>query len=288
MHFFFPASDVFVTAIPKTGCTSVLNFMYAVEESITTHAKPLQGLEYLPDFRQIHMPEIVSRFRVDASSPRAEDAAVRFATLRNPVDRALSCWVDKFVLAQGFRIFEAFYDRPWFPWNIRSVDGISCSLDLFLRELETSPGFLLCNPHWAPQSELLLRNIAYDFFAETTQFHGLPGALARYTPQMALFAREVVPRCHTSESNDLAILLTVDVVSRLHAIYEADYRLLDKLGMSSEDLSITDDTDASRATADEWLSRNLVAAQTNRILALRALLDKAQRGTGVFEAAMRD
>ena len=277
MHFYFPASRVFVTAIPKTGCTSILNFLHAVDigldeadgESTTTR------LKYLANYRQIHMTDYAGRYRVGPDSGVPREAAVRFATLRNPVDRTFSCWIDKFVLARGDRIFKAFHTRSWFPWEIGTVESLQGSFDAFLSELETSPRFLRCDPHWAPQADLLLPLGDYDFFVLTPQLSTVAHQLADRVRSLTGIRDQGIPRFHTTDSQDLRVLMTEQSIRRLQDLYRQDYELLTNLSLPTTSHLIDELPPTDPSAAELCLSRILPVAQANRIQNLRQIIGEA-------------
>lgn len=98
------------------------------------------------------------------------DAFFRFTTVRDPIARCWSAWIDK-VVRRHPEFVATFGAQDWFPGAISGPTALLDAFDHFVRALCEHPGLLAADRHWAPQ-HLVLQWPAfpYDFVGQTEQF----------------------------------------------------------------------------------------------------------------------
>jgi hypothetical protein len=186
MHFSLPRSQIYLTAIPKTGCTSAMNFFVGIESWLENRKLNLSQvnfnerieIEYEDSLGSaIHSRESKSQiYLVDSDySPKNQTT---IATFRNPYDRFTSFWFDKVVLLRdqsyidfGLLNFANFEDL--------NLDIIRSSAKFFLTQnIDISSNL---DPHVKPQIFFYKPGIKYDLFVETEDLNTIPGELVRHS-----------------------------------------------------------------------------------------------------------
>lgn len=228
--YYFPSIPVVVTALPKTGCTSLKNFLFAVELSLQASASDngashrTSSLLYPADPSDIHWRVPVDQFLVSAATEIPTGTPV-VSVLRDPLDRVISCWTDKFLFAQDVDYYRHFGAEKWFPDPHDGPGGAEASLYEFMCLIRDSESFRTADPHWTPQVEMLLPVQLYTALIMTDDLDGLPGlipGLAEKFQGMEL----TMPHFHPSPEVNIEWLSTRRVVEAAKAAYSSDYALL--------------------------------------------------------------
>lgn len=154
--------DVVYVETPKVACTTVKRVLQAAEGTENDTAAPMHDAA-----RDVH-DRAASPLLSPSSDPAAFLTAMtgpdtfRFAFVRNPYTRALSCWLDKMV-------GNPFERRRLAP--LLGLDGeVVPSFADFLAAVEAQPEDVR-DPHWATQSYLLRpQAIRYDVIGRFETF----------------------------------------------------------------------------------------------------------------------
>lgn len=146
--FRFEKLDMNVVAVPKTGCSSILNKLIMAEEFVEgfspgTIFGPFQGQLQSPTMR-VHGKAFVYRDRTNGN----HDA---FSIHGNPFDRIGSAFLDKVLLRRDRRYFERLNDKEFFGWIWASIEDIRHLFISFLSYLKDNSDFFNEDGHWSPQ-----------------------------------------------------------------------------------------------------------------------------------------
>jgi hypothetical protein len=151
--------------------------------------------------------------------------------VRDPAERIASCWLDKIV--EGPSVWQAKYHaEPWFPRDFRTPEAIEASFLGFLNALESDPGFLHADPHWAPVS-WLLRHWRGARWVTTAQLNDLPAVILERLGDQGVRPAAVMPHMHRTEAWLKPFLITSRTRPLIGEVYADDDDLLrDHCGIS--------------------------------------------------------
>lgn len=219
--YFFPALRIHVGAIPKTGCTSLLNFLVAAEQATEAGSGRLShpAFEY-PEPQMVHGRQVQDRFSIQPDDPRLADSRVGILTLRDPVDRLLSCWLDKFLLGDPW-VARLYYEEAWFPNNFDSLSELRGDFTEFVRSLATDEGLLCADRHWTPQ-HLLRPQVEFDIHVTTPHLSAIPSLLAGVSEAFAWLEEAEFPAYNASQYDIASQVLTPSAVRLIKRIYKDD------------------------------------------------------------------
>jgi len=144
--------------IPKNACTFLKkNFASLNEQEIFSYDKN-KFHETIQDSYGMNMSQYIDS---------AKSSNLKFAVLRNPIDRLVSCYIDKFYLP-------CVNDKDYEPYILNIIKNIYCYFDIkgdyqkrsvsfseFLNYITNNPHFS-SNEHWRPQIDFL-RGVDLDF-----------------------------------------------------------------------------------------------------------------------------
>lgn len=100
-----------------------------------------------------------------------DDSFFRFTTVRHPIHRCWSAWVDKVVRRNGDFVAR-FGAETWFVDTVETPDELVDAFVAFVEALDRSAGLLGADRHWAPQHLVLQWGaFPYDFVGKTEEFH---------------------------------------------------------------------------------------------------------------------
>lgn len=151
----------------------------------------------------------------------------RFTTVRDPLVRCWSAWVDKIVRRHPEFVVN-FGAQDWFPGAITGADELVDAFERFVEALSECRGLLGADRHWAPQ-HLVLQWPAfpYDFVGKTEQF---PEVIAEWERATGLEIGRYAEETGHRNANSLALpanLLSDRAWDRLLRIYESDLTAFD-------------------------------------------------------------
>jgi hypothetical protein len=147
---------------------------------------------------------------------RLDAEAFRFVFVRDPYARALSAFADK-VLRKRQQA------RPFYAWLGRT-DGPAPEFVEFLRFLED--GGAMSDPHWAPQTDLLLMPFGDFHFVGRVERLGLDLAtvVARlFGPEASVKPRRAGPR--TNSSDRIGEVYGPEAIGIVNRVFAADFEM---------------------------------------------------------------
>ncbi len=170
------------------------------------------------------------------------DRFFRFTTVRNPLTRCWSAWVDK-IVGRHPEFRSTFVDQAWM-WRTITPDTMLDAFAEFVAALHTSPRLLAADRHWAPQSRVLhLGLFPYDMVGRTEQ---LSEVIDRWSAETGLDVASVLEKVGRRNARSLpypAGLLADTTVNQLCDVYRED---LDRLAY---------DVPLAPTDAQRWLGK---------------------------------
>lgn len=258
MHYYFPLANLYFTAIPKSGCTSALNFLWAVEEGLG--ASPIapvnpERLRYFADPKAGHQA-CLANYAVDSESGVPSDA-LRVIVLRNSMDRVASCWKDKVLLGQESNIVLTFGTEPWFPQlgDMHSSDDLARMFVEFLDSLEQYPVVFSANDHWNSQLNQAHPLETYDIVLSTKLLGTLPYVLAQRGGRLSHLGRAKMPKFHETGFIDARLFMSNDATRLASVIYSTDDEAMMRFGVAYESRVIR-----------SWKQEPTLAPETTRLV----------------------
>jgi len=232
-NYYLPSTNIFFTVIPKTGCTSLKNYLFDIEQiSIGQTSKNLGevGLGF-----GIHRLPELQRHRITSRNQVKLGGALKILVLRNPYNRILSTWLNKFLYAQGdLRIFSEHRKEPFAPVKFETVADLNVFFEAFLLRLSKDPGFLNSDAHWRPQSKFVSDAKEFDMVFETSSLSTLQGALANIPRLTAITVNRPVQKLNATRPALEGLIGSEAAWSLVDEIYSDDFELLASVGLVNQ------------------------------------------------------
>jgi hypothetical protein len=232
-NYYLPSTNIVFTVIPKTGCTSLLNYLFD-NERISKGQNPKNLGEVGLGLGIHRLPELQT-LRITSRNLSKFADAVKILVLRNPYERVLSAWLNKFLYAQGdYSIFSERKQEIFTPVWFETVADLNVCFEAFLMQLAKDPDFLNSDPHWRPQSSFVNDAKEFDLVFETSSLSRLQGALAKIPGLTSLVKNRPVPKLNATRPaldgliGNKAAWLLVD------EIYSDDFQLLASAGLVNQ------------------------------------------------------
>ena len=205
MDFYFPRSQIFLTAIPKTGCTSAMHFFTGLENSLEkinlnltdSNFEEKIEIEYVESVMSIHeLGDDSQRYLVLSDFSLLGQTSV--AAFRNPFVRFASFWFDKVIQLR---------DRHYFNFGLTNypsfeklkIEDIRDSAKSFLSQDSQDQKNL--DIHFRPQYYFYKEDLNYDVLIETEKLSDLPRILASKENRYRLISELEFPKFNTSLSS---------------------------------------------------------------------------------------
>jgi hypothetical protein len=256
MNFCFPRSKIFLTSIPKTGCSSAISFFTHLELWLEEKDKFIDEvdskesikLKYPKEFWAIHSPESNAKF-YSTESVFQENSPLRIATYRNPYDRFASFWFDKVILLQ---------DSSYHRFAIEILDQIE-DLDMklirdaakkFLVKSDSNSASL--DHHFMPQYQFFDAEQNYEIYVETQELSTLPKKIAQFSPDHKNFERLIFPKFHSTNLPDVKDFYDDELKTLVNKFYEKDFKFISEIGGGEQNVVI------SKKKVDSLKSRKLI------------------------------
>jgi hypothetical protein len=232
-NYYLPSTNIVFTVIPKTGCTSLMNYLFD-NERISKGQNPKNLGEVGLGLGIHRLPELQT-LRITSRNLSKFADAVKILVLRNPYERVLSAWLNKFLYAQGdYSIFSERKQEIFTPVWFETVADLNVCFEAFLMQLAKDPDFLNSDPHWRPQSSFVNDAKEFDLVFETSSLSRLQGALAKIPGLTSLVKNRPVPKLNATRPaldgliGNKAAWLLVD------EIYSDDFQLLASAGLVNQ------------------------------------------------------
>ncbi len=146
----------------------------------------------------------------------------RFTTVRHPLARCWSAWIDK-VVRRHPEFVARFGKEEWWPGELSEGRDLVESFVAFADALHCEPGLLGADRHWAPQHLVLQWGaFPYDFVGKTERFDEV---IMRWEEATGLPIQPYSSQIGRRNANALALpgsLLPEDIWRRLSRLYEID------------------------------------------------------------------
>jgi sulfotransferase famil protein len=176
-----------------------------------------------------------------------DDSFFRFTTVRHPIRRCWSAWVDK-VLCRNGDFVARFGGEPWFADTVTSPEELVEAFVAFVDALASSAGLLGADRHWASQHLVLQWGaFPYDFVGKTEEFDRV---IARWEEATGLAIASVAQRIGRRNGRQLPVPgsripeATWRTLARLYAI---DF---DAFGYDPEQTECVEDSTWADAAAE--------------------------------------
>lgn len=231
-NYLFPRLNVAYTAIPKNGNTSVKNFLFNLEQSSalgTSQSSPASATSGMG----IHRRPEIWKLRVPHFPKSVRNPPLKLVVVRDPVERVLSAWVNKFVHAQhDFSTYSRWRDQDFVPCDFDSLEDLRVAFEVFTRRLAGDADFLLCDNHWKPQYLQRAPLESYDLVVDIAQLDSLPILLELHIGKELLGASTPMPKFNQTVSDVLALVSTPASIENIKSAYGRDYLELSGAGIT--------------------------------------------------------
>jgi hypothetical protein len=259
-HFYFPTINIAFTLVPKTGCTTVKNYLYALEK-LASATNPVTPQSFLG--QAIHFSAAVGDYEIEDISNSTYSTALKILVLRNPYQRALSAWANKFLyLTFDIRRFHKYRDENFTPNTFNSIAELDKQFEDFTWRLANDTAFLFVDEHWKPQSEFIKDLGDYDLILETGQLSKLPIELETVVSKEYLDLVGEVPRFNETSYELLDYLGNDRTWGNLSLAYSEDLLMVQSVGLSTE-------KPHTKAKPDKKLESELVGRGNSQALESR-------------------
>lgn len=269
-HYVFPSTGLALTVIPKTGCTTLLNYVLNLEQLSKVGSEGSFSDAY--ENMAIHGSKELFRYQVKSRDSDAFRSSYRLLVLRNPYKRALSAWTNKLLYAQDDATI--FYDRAreeFTPVRFTSLSEVNHYFSAFLDRLDKDPAFLASDRHWRPQSTFVSEVSDYDLVLETDFLSTLQESLEKFPKLRGIVHNRPVPRFNETRPALDGMIGNSSDWSLIEEIYSSDFRLL-----NSADLPSSNPPRKSRLSLprqEEALTKERAEIFASRTYSLIAFLD---------------
>ena len=234
MNLYFPRSNIQLTAIPKTGCTSILSFFTALELKLESQNEflnentSISELDYafLNPLASIHVGNSPLWKYSDRNSRKTiHDGRLKVIVLRNPYDRFTSFWFNKIVYANDPHYFKLAIDLlP--PSNNLDFRSIQEAAQNFLLNLAPSRKL---DPHFRPQYLFVNGKTKYDLSIKTKNIQNIPSELSGILPRYRAIQDLEIPKLNFTASDIKTKFLNHELARLIEQIYHNDFELLKEL-----------------------------------------------------------
>jgi hypothetical protein len=230
-HYFLPKTNIAFTAIPKTGCTSLKNYLIDLERAYSAGNFDLTQTEYLN--MGIHSSKLASQYQITAAQFAAGKSSPNILVLRDPYQRALSAWTNKLLYAQDdYSIYHRLKMEPFTPVEFESMEDLNTAFESFAIRLFQDPVFLDSDTHWKPQHTFVRDLSKHQIVLETSNLSSLQTTLAtdpRFGPYLV---NKAVPRFNATRSQLMGRIGTNRAWDLIERTYAQDFHLLEQAGLS--------------------------------------------------------
>lgn len=240
--FYLPTLNTVLTAIPKTGSTSLKKYLFSLEEAASGNLEAALRIGAESGLR-VHSDEVSYKHLVSskASWCGKTESPLQLVVVRNPVDRTISAWLNKFLfIPSRSREYLEYLGESFIPVSFqRGEFEIRHCLEQFVSRLETDHEFLHRDPHWTPQSSLIDKRESFDVVIQTQDLDALPQMLFDHPKFLAsaphlknVLKDHKIGRENSSNPGFINALSYPSLVDRIESVYAEDFELFKQLGIS--------------------------------------------------------
>ena len=180
------------------------------------------------------LPEL-QRLRITDRNLSKFDGTLKILVLRNPYERILSAWLNKFLYAQGdYSIFSDHKQQIFTPVRFETLADLNLSFFEFLLRLSKDPDFLNSDAHWRPQSSFVNDAKEFDLVFETSSLSRLQGALAKVPRLTGITENRSVPKLNATRPALDGLIGSKAAWLLVDEIYSDDFELLASVGLVNQ------------------------------------------------------
>jgi len=230
-HYFLPKTNIAFTVIPKTGCTSLKNYLIDLERQYSARDFDPNESQYLN--MAIHSSKLASRYLISAAQFARGASTPNILVLRNPYDRALSAWMNKLLYAQDdYGIYNRLKQEPFTPVEFDSIEDLNIAFEKFAERLFENRVFLDSDRHWKPQHTFVKDLAKHQIVLETNDLSSLQVTLSRDPRFGPYLVNKPVPRFNSTRQPLLRHIGTDRAWDLIERTYNKDFRLLEQAGLA--------------------------------------------------------
>lgn len=233
--FYFPSLGIYFMSIQKNASTSTMSTLVRLEESLSQQQYDLEEVTNyvdVPEHTQVrpwhNFRSISLSYQAGLVSDYMELARHRLVILRNPVERLISGWVNKFFMAESVQEEEtediALTNSP------KTEREIVNAFNAFVGSLKTLPQNTFqtgLDGHLLPQSSFVSAIDAYNIVAGIDDLEATYQKLGLIVPAPVHARSEGIARLNTSPEDVSKLLLASADVESISGLYQEDYRLIE-------------------------------------------------------------
>jgi len=232
-HYFLPEINVTFSSIPKTGCTTLKNFLFNLEQ-LSGQNKPYIALSDSYIGQDIHRPKFMRDYSVPTLKGPEFHKSLKILVLRNPYHRIRSAWTNKLLFAQhDYRLFQTHMDEDFTPVDFSSVQELSEKFEKFTQRLHADREFMKSDAHWLPQVEFFGKVSDYDVVLETSELAKLERLLEYHLSLTKGTLDKALPRFNETASKLVTRIGTERAWDLIASTYKDDFDALSQAGLSA-------------------------------------------------------
>lgn len=231
--YFFPNINIAFTPIPKTGITTLKDYLYKLE-MLAAGAMRTNSLTIENSGANIHRNKELDKYLVDDIDSIQLGRPIRILALRNPYRRALSAWTNKFLLvpSDGY-MYKRYREEDFVPKSFNSIREINHCFEKFTQRLAQDEGFRAENTHWRPQSSFVSEATEWDYVVETSQLDSLGKFLTQHLRPGLLEQAGEIPQLNDTANHVKALLGSDLAWSQVEKGYQSDFSLMHKFKLDT-------------------------------------------------------
>jgi len=230
-HYFFPKTNIAFTVIPKTGCTSLMNYITDLERRYSAGNLDPTEADYLNI--GIHGSNLITQYRISSAQLASGKSSPNILVLRDPYKRTLSAWMNKLLYVQhDYSIYDRLRHENFAPAEFDSIEDLNIAFESFVNRLFQDSSFLDSDWHWMPQHAFVKDISKYQIVLETSDLAKLQTILAidpRFAPYLE---NKPVPRFNATRENLMGRIGTNRAWDLIELTYAEDFLLMEQAGLA--------------------------------------------------------
>jgi hypothetical protein len=253
MDFSFPRSQVFLTAIPKTGCTSAMNFFTNLEDWLEKRKINISEVDSCETIKIDYEDEPgMSIHEMNSKSQNylvgidfQPDVQTSIAAFRNPFDRFASFWFDKVIKLRDPHYFH--FGLLNFPsFEKLTLDAIRASAKNYLSQnIHDAKN---TDPHCRPQYYFYKPGMNYDLYIDTEKLSNLPKVLSEHADRYRVISNLEFPIFNRLRKTYSTDFYDEELSLLVRKFYQQDFNFIKE--QSSVDFQSISDRDSQNLSFD--------------------------------------
>jgi hypothetical protein len=234
-HYVYPRAKVGFTLIPKTGCSTLKNYLGELERSLSDEGRSVEQAgesEYLG--MSVHYANESTDYLVEGLENPQHGDIFKILVVRNPYERILSAWTNKLLYAQDdLTLWAKVRGEPFVLEDFESLEELNSAFEGFLCRLAADKEFLLFDHHWIPQVNFVKDIAAYDLVIETGSLSTLQTALSGRETVSHLVVSRPVPVFNASRTGLKSLIGSDQAWSIVESVFAEDFEMLKAAGFAT-------------------------------------------------------